>query len=380
VAPGALFEEAWLMTKPSKNILPLARQAFTLVELLVVIAIIGILIALLLPAVQAAREAARRSQCLNSVRQLGLACLNYESAKKHYPSALYDENGSQYAGPYGYIAICTPYMEDQALHDLIDFSVRWDFPPNDAQGVGTTVIPFTKCPSQDSVEPITMFSGPSGPTAGTVTNDQERAHYFAVMGGKLNDTCPGLAPWELTSCGGFGTMGYAGRGGIATNGIMYPASKTRVSDVSDGTSKTFLIGECSWDFAVNTPPPGWYAGEEFFGNYPGFTDSHAYLGTPNVPGTANLNISGAGFWMCNAAQVRWAILEASTEKNPATNLALNATQLAKHNDVSFGSKHVTGCNFCLGDGSARYVSRNTDVLILQQFANRHDGQQASLDQ
>src|SRR5271154_1220093 len=119
------------MMKPLRSNLQMKRRAFTLVELLVVIAIIGLLMALLLPAVQAAREAARRSQCLNSIRQLGLACLNYESAKKHYPSALYDENGSQYAGPYGYIAIVTPYMEDQALHDLIDFSVRWDFPPND---------------------------------------------------------------------------------------------------------------------------------------------------------------------------------------------------------------------------------------------------------
>ena len=74
------------MRKPSIRILPMKRRAFTLVELLVVIAIIGILIALLLPAVQAAREAARRSQCLSSIRQLGLACLNYESAKKRYPA------------------------------------------------------------------------------------------------------------------------------------------------------------------------------------------------------------------------------------------------------------------------------------------------------
>ena len=359
------------------------RRAFTLVELLVVIAIIGILIALLLPAVQAAREAARRSQCLSSIRQLGLACLNYESAKKRYPAALYYEDNSQYAQPYGYIAICTPYMEEQALRDLIDFTVRWDFPPNDARGVGTTVIPFVKCPSQDSTEPITMFSGVS-PSAGTVTTGPERAHYYAVMGGKLNDTCPGCSsPWELGGCGGFGTMGYNGRGGIATNGIMYPGSKTHIKDVSDGTSKTFLIGECSWDFSSgvppnSTPPPGWYAGEEFYGTItPGTNDGHAWLGNLGTGGGA------AGFWMCNAAQIRWAILEASPEPDPTDSSMTkpyNASKLAKHNDVSFGSKHVSGCNFCLGDGSARYVSRNTDVLVLQRIANRHEGQQASLDQ
>ncbi len=83
------------MKRPFKRTSEARHQAFTLVELLVVIAIIGILIALLLPAVQAAREAARRSQCLNSIRQLGLACLNYESAKKRYPAAIYYENNSQ---------------------------------------------------------------------------------------------------------------------------------------------------------------------------------------------------------------------------------------------------------------------------------------------
>ncbi len=125
-----------------------------------------------------------------------------------------------------------------------------------------------------------------------------------------------------------------------------------------------------------TPPPGWYAGEEFWGEYtPGFKDSKAYLD--------NMGTNGGGFWVCNAAQIRWGILEASPEadlNDPSGKKGLNATQLAKHNDVSFGSKHMSGCNFCFADGSARYVSRTTDVLVLQRCANRHDGQQASLDQ
>ncbi|HTQ40166.1 MAG TPA: DUF1559 domain-containing protein [Pirellulales bacterium] len=351
---------------------PRLRRAFTLVELLVVIAIIGILIALLLPAVQAAREAAHRSQCLNSIRQLGLACLNYESARKHYPSALYDENGSQYAGPYGYIAIVTPYMENKLYHDLINFSIRWDYPGNEQ--VPATVIPFTKCPSQDSTEPMIIFNQDNG----TPGSGMQRAHYYAVMGGKLADTCPGNSPWELTGCApvAFGGTNYppqaSWRGGIATNGVIYPASKTRVSQISDGTSKTFLLGECSWDFG--TLVAGWYAGEAFYGNTSGTPDPSAYL-------PYQLSTTGNGFWMYNAAQVFYGIQVASNEADPTyPNKGRNAAKVSKHNDVSFGSKHPNGCSFCMADGSAHFVSVNTDLTVLKDLANRHDGQQASVDQ
>jgi prepilin-type N-terminal cleavage/methylation domain-containing protein len=373
------------MKRPLKNTSEAKRQAFTLVELLVVIAIIGILIALLLPAVQAAREAARRSQCLNSIRQLGLACLNYEAAKKHYPSAVYYENNSDHVGPYGYIAIITPYMEEKQFHDLIDFSVRWDIPPNVDNNVAATVIPFVKCPSQDYVEPIIMFSGTTGPFGGTLTTGPQRAHYYAVMGAKKDDTCPGNAPWEVTGCSPlyFGGTTYppavSWRGGIAINGVMYPASKTRTSDISDGTSKTLLIGECSWDFSSKSGyvPPGWYAGAEVWGNYPGFTDQDANLKRTMGPPVS----SSVGFWMINAVQVYYGIQGAAVEPLAVgSQVGLNAPKIAKHNDLSFGSKHFNGCTFCAADGSGHFLSVSTDLTVLKNLANRHDGQQASLDQ
>ncbi|HZZ27661.1 MAG TPA: DUF1559 domain-containing protein [Pirellulales bacterium] len=373
------------MKRPATNTHRNARPAFTLVELLVVIAIIGILIALLLPAVQAAREAARRTQCLNSIRQLGLACLNYESTKKHFPSALYDENGSDHVGPYGFIAIVTPYMEDKALHDLINFTFRWDISPNVDQGVPTTVIPFVKCPSQDYNEPIIMFSGISGPAAGTLTTGPERAHYYAVMGGKFADTCPGNPPWELTGClpTAFGGPTYppqpTWRGGIATNGVMYPASKVRISDVSDGTSKTLLIGECSWDYSskLGYVPPGWYAGAEVWGNYPGFVDHDADLKNTMGPPAA----TAEGFWMINAVNVYYGITGASVQPSDLNpQVGYNAPKISKHNDLSFGSKHFNGCSFCMADGSAHFLSATTDLGVLKNLANRHDGQQVSLDQ
>src|ERR687897_251000 len=91
-----------------------SRIGFTLVELLVVIAIIGILVALLLPAIQAAREASRRTQCVNQIRQLGLAVLNFESSKKVFPASVNE-------GSYSYLALTLPYYEGQTIYDQIDF-------------------------------------------------------------------------------------------------------------------------------------------------------------------------------------------------------------------------------------------------------------------
>ena len=85
-----------------------------------------------------------------------------------------------------------------------------------------------------------------------------RAHYYAVNGAKLDSTCPGLSPFEVTSCG----PQYGSRGGHATNGIMYPLSAIRHKQITDGTSKTFLVGECSWDFGGDVAP--WYAGLAVF--------------------------------------------------------------------------------------------------------------------
>jgi prepilin-type N-terminal cleavage/methylation domain-containing protein len=316
-------------------------RGFTLVELLVVIAIIGVLVALLLPAIQAAREASRRALCLNQIRQVGLACHNYESARGHFPTSV--------QGPFGYIAITLPYFEGAHLQKLIDFSERWDFPKN-AQ-MRSTTLPFVKCPSQNSLEPTDEFQG----NALTVVDGPYRAHYWAVNGARVSDACPGNEPYELTACNPVGRQ----RGHHATNGIIYPLSKTRHGQVTDGTSNTFLIAECSWDYGAGG---AWYAGAAFWGGEFDDAGKIAFMMTRG----------GEGMWTYNQAHITWRLEERAWD-------AQLTTDVAKRNELSFGSKHPAVVNFCLADGSARPVRKEIELTALQQLASRHDERTPSLD-
>lgn len=116
------------------------RAGFTLVELLVVVAITGILISLLLPAIQSAREAARRMQCSNNMKQLGLAIHGYLDSKGTFPPAYVDKPGE-----HNFVNFILPYLEQEAIYDQLDFTVDWDDPPNEE---ATRVdLEMTVCPS-----------------------------------------------------------------------------------------------------------------------------------------------------------------------------------------------------------------------------------------
>src|SRR5262245_1999957 len=157
------------------------RPGFTLVELLVVIAIIGILVALLLPAIQAAREAARRTDCANRIRQVVLATLNYESAKQKLPSHgdVYAVN-NEIAGGLSAQARILPYVESQAVHDLVDQDKHWRH-GNNARA-RTTPLPFYICPSGQQVEPSFTLISSGGNTIERSVN--LRCHYSGNMGAR----------------------------------------------------------------------------------------------------------------------------------------------------------------------------------------------------
>ena len=150
------------------------RRGFTLVELLVVIAIIGILVALLLPAVQAAREAARRTQCLNRLKQISLACLNHHDSKGYFPSAAKCdlEPGATALNPtytcWSYLAQILSFMEEQSFRDALDMRYHWQRDTSDGAQyprnrtlLYNTPVPQFRCPTQPDVE-VTFTDPPSG--------------------------------------------------------------------------------------------------------------------------------------------------------------------------------------------------------------------------
>jgi prepilin-type N-terminal cleavage/methylation domain-containing protein/prepilin-type processing-associated H-X9-DG protein len=325
------------------------QRAFTLVELLVVIAIIGILVALLLPAVQAAREAARRTECLNRMKQIGLSLLNFHDATKHFPPGVSDVITNAPNTPYnytelGYIPYILPYMEEGNLFSQMNMKVHWQQEPNRSIGYDHPLIQF-RCPSQDAIE-STYVDPPGGSTISELTN--LRSHYMAVMGAKYQ--CPLFAatPWPQktytmytapappggtsSTCGG----GDAAQGGAANNGVMFPASKVQMRDIADGTSHTFLVGEISW---LCGPQRIWTVGGASAANL----DTYVYT----------------------AKNVMYPLKQAY--RNPPEIATFSGYA---NNDMSFGSMHPGGCHFTMVDGSVQFVKEETPIDILRAYASR----------
>ncbi|MFO0790070.1 MAG: DUF1559 domain-containing protein [Pirellulales bacterium] len=334
---------------------PRSRRAFTLVELLVVIAIIGILVALLLPAVQAAREAARRTQCVNRLRQIAIACLNHHDTKKCFPSATTTttQASSTPANPaytsYSYLIQILHFMENGEVVDRLDLKQFWNSTatPNNKKILYDFQVPFLRCPSQTDVE-VTYVDNP------TSNNTSEpsllRAHYMAVMGAK--HTCPNNPPAstypessytmasrpnKAPSCGS--------GGGAASNGVIFPFSKVNLKDVTDGSSHTFMIGEISW---LCGPQRIWAVGSA----------------SETVPEN----------FIYTAKNILWPL-------NTAYRADTDAGQPPSgydNNDMSFGSLHPGGTHFAFCDGSVQFVREEVDLKgVLRPMASRKSGETAT---
>lgn len=245
------------------------RRAFTLVEILVVIAIIGVLVALLLPAVQAARESARRMQCQNNLKQIGLALLNYESNHKFFPSGYLSDIDADRndTGPgWGWAALILPQMEETSIYNAIHL----DRPIEDSSNiVRLNVIPNYLCPTEDFRRTWTAKS-----PGGTALCDVAESNYVAVYG--------------------------TGEPGSDGDGMYFRNSKVTTKDVTDGTSKTLAVGErthqlgpATWvgsvTGAVLYPQDENNQAQDVTEGGPGMTLGHA--GEDATPGSDNQDIN-----------------------------------------------------------------------------------------
>ena len=321
---------------------------FTLVELLVVITIIGVLIALLLPAVQAAREAARRAQCCNNLKQLGLAIHNYHDIWQRFPlgAACY----SQYdlaAGPninnHGsmFVAIL-PFIEQQPLYDLCNFRTDTDWNsvyPGTTRHIYETWITALLCPS-DAEQKYW-----DGNPMNNVTKGQNRAtsSYAGSMGSQSFAAGPfignAFAPNGSDPHGNYGHFGPGGTGGSHISGVFsHLAWGAAINEITDGTSNTIAIGEVRPKCSMHARD-GWMGVNSLW-----FTTSTPinYPSCPGEPGYDEATVNAGILAECSIEQ-------------------------------GFKSAHSGGCGFVFCDGSTHFLNENISYLTYQMLGDRHDG-------
>ena len=314
------------------------KFAITLVELLVTISIIGVLIGLLLPAVQSAREFARRTHCTNQVRQLALAVLSFESAYKHLPSGGW---GIQWAGlpdrgvgpgqPGGWIYQSLPFLEQSALHDL---GGREPFQAIFNTKRLETPLQLLHCPTRRS--PVTFANNrPWTPHYHSETRMVARNDY-AMNGGSI-PVRYGPGPTSLEGAEMFSWPDMR-----ENTGLCFQRSKIRIGEITDGCTSTFLLGE------KHVPRSAYFSGADFGDNESAYSGDDRDL--IRYTGSANR----AGF-------------EPLSDWKSRTGDAFDVE------GFNFGSAHSSGFMMAMADGSVHSISYQIDYLVYSHLGNRKDG-------
>lgn len=324
----------------------LRRTGFTLVEVLVVIAIIGILIALLLPAVQAAREAARRSQCANHLVQVGLALHVYEHARGFFPPGVIEPKGPIRNLPSGYhmswVTQILPYIEEMNTYRHIDFK-QGAYAQKNAAARGAP-IPLLACPSERSIGRV--FSLQQSPEVGA----EAAANPMTPVGTSNYAGCHHHVEAPIDQ---------------DNTGMFFLNSHIRPRDVSDGLSHTLMVGEK----VVEETDLGWISGTRA---------TLRNTGTPPAePAPAGLVplVGEPGAWVAPNEQ------QPQQGPNPPGAPPAPAPPQAKPGPApdpalvvgGFGSAHPGGFNAVLGDGSCRFINRLINPTAYQQLGHRADG-------
>ncbi|WDI43856.1 DUF1559 domain-containing protein [Bremerella sp. P1] len=301
------------------------KSGFTLVELLVVIAIIGILIALLLPAVQQAREAARRMQCSNNLKQMGLACHNYmDISQGSFPPGSYYKLQSGQWDSHGWAVAILPFIEQNALYDQYNFSLN----PLAAahQDIRRTVVDGYICPS---------FNGASTNTSGSLFSDGALFTYQGIAGVYFNDS---TLDQNLP--------GNAGHGMITSNGVFRINGERRAADIVDGLSNTIMIGD--------------YTHSDRTGVNSGF------------PGNVRVWIAGT------TSTVNGALYNLKIIYEDTINSRRDRNDGIAFNHLPFTSKHPGGANFAAADGSVHFLPETINFDVYRAVATINGGETHSI--
>jgi prepilin-type N-terminal cleavage/methylation domain-containing protein/prepilin-type processing-associated H-X9-DG protein len=312
---------------------PTSEYAFTLVELLVVIAIIGILVALLLPAIQAARESARRSSCQNNLRQLGVALQNYHDVNGQFPpNSLWHQDTPPKDRKGSMLVKLTPYLEETAFFERIDFSGAVEDQIYKDAAIRGMPLQTLYCPSDvghrvgADGQGLTNY-GPSVGAQKTITIASDRA------------ACPypgnefGTGPEVHANTSSLNdTSGIFSRQGFAAS----------ISEITDGTSHTIAIGEvvpdCNFEFWIRhwfgSQP--WYVGTAIPINFNTCRDQ-----PPGNDGSSRIDCHSWNNWGTSAG---------------------------------FKSRHPGGAHFTFADASVHFISKNIDYRNYQRLGCRRDGE------
>jgi prepilin-type N-terminal cleavage/methylation domain-containing protein/prepilin-type processing-associated H-X9-DG protein len=332
------------------------RIAFTLVELLVVIAIIGILVALLLPAVQAARESARRMSCGNNLKNIGLACLNYESARGTLPPGGLNAEGDSQSG-LGWPVWILPYCEGTTVtEEALDvYKTSGDAYSGSMDALNRLIMPMYLCPSDPDIKNQQEKYGNA---------DRRQMNYCGVAGSYYSRTgeCTRTKQSNL----------YCVESTDPTfqqnnfDGLLIQGWPVKLRQVTDGLSNTVMLGE-RW-YAVrawmigsywrgSTDPP---RGRGVSGPPDGPQPTAALFAMKNITATVplnhDLNIS------CYVGHVN------ATDRPSVPDTSAKTISV---NDLPFGSFHPGGVNFCYGDGSVKFLTDDLDLDVYVALASRN---------
>ena len=309
------------------------RRAFTLVELLVVIAIIGVMVGLLLPAVQAAREAARRMSCSNNLKQIGLAFHNYADANKRFPAGYAADirgvQDSREQSLWSWGTFILPYLEQGSLYDQLNPSrVKLHqhlLTPAGLQLLQTPISTY-RCPS-DTGAPLNNFDD-SQYTPDSTGNNYYNRH---VTSNGTDRIAIALSNYVMVANTSDSTTPLVNVG-IEPKGVGWQNSKVGFQDVTDGTSNTLMVGERSWRVRNLTVGAA---------NALGFSANTCATGTSWSVKSGQLAVIGIGYdginWTANNRQ---------------------------HQTRGFFSNHPGGVQFVACDGSVRFISENIDYAKL----------------